>query len=612
LLKDSRLVPRKTLIHILLGVLLLGVSPRLPAQEAERVLARAGKVFITEREFLERFELTPALYRSRKGQLEGDKLTTLYSLVAEKLLAQEATDRQLEGDSLFQSALAEVTKLLARDELYRQEVARKVTVGPDEIRQGMKQAQREIRVRFLFSPDSGTIAFLRTQIRSAGEFDRLIPDSSMQVLRDTATVIWGDAEPAIEDEAYRTNPGSVSAPVRAGDGWYILRVLSSKSNPATAGLSLPVRRERVLSLLRRRKEQVRQGEFLSEVLKGKTGFSPPATFRAFAANLAKVMRRHYVPPSTALSLPYANELRDSLREILPDTLVVAGSGAWSVDEVIDRLLRRGFTVSGDSVRGVASRLHAVLEEMVVQELLAQEALSRGLDRVPDVRRKLETWRDHYLSGMTRRSLNRSVAVTNEEVYRYLQSESPRTPIPEVRLREFRAPDRLIMAQAARLLEQGVQFGDVVRRLSSDPRQRERGGLTEFFPVTERQPLGMIAAQLDSGQVYGPVSDSLGLLMIQLVGRRNTPAAGDTGRLEQGRTELLRLKQQRMLTLLIAQSARDRGVEVFEDRLKALQVNPLPMVAYRLLGFGGRMFEVPFVEPQIEWLSTEPPAQKILP
>jgi len=99
--------------------------------------------------------------------------------------------------------------------------------------------------------------------------------------------------------------------------------------------------------------------------------------------------------------------------------------------------------------------------------------------------------------------------------------------------------------------------------------------------------------------------------VQLVGRRNMPSPGDTA-LAKGRAELLRMKRQRALTLLIAQSARDRGFEIYQDRLKALQVNPLPMVAYRLLGFGGRMFEVPFVEPQIEWLSTEPPARKILP
>jgi len=134
-------------------------------------------------------------------------------------------------------------------------------------------------------------------------------------------------------------------------------------------------------------------------------------------------------------------------------------------------------------------------------------------------------------------------------------------------------------------------------------------------VTERQPLGGIASQLDSGQVYGPFRDSVGYVMVQLAAKRNAPDRKDTaiaGRFERGRSEVLRMKQQRVLTLFLSQSARARGFDVFVDRLKALSVTTTPMLAYRLLGFGGRMFEVPFVEPQLEWLETDPPGQTILP
>jgi hypothetical protein len=37
-----------------------------------------------------------------------------------------------------------------------------------------------------------------------------------------------------------------------------------------------------------------------------------------------------------------------------------------------------------------------------------------------------------------------------------------------------------------------------------------------------------------------------------------------------------------------------------------------MMTYRILGFGGRMFEVPFVERQIDWLSIESPSSQISP
>jgi len=206
-------------------------------------------------------------------------------------------------------------------------------------------------------------------------------------------------------------------------------------------------------------------------------------------------------------------------------------------------------------------------------------------------------------------------VSDAEVYSYLRSESSLTPIPEVQLRELRTGTIDEMQQAVGLLEKGMPFSDVVARLSSDPELRRSGGLTPFFPVTDRQPLGALASQLDSGQVYGPIRDSTGFVMVQLAAKRNAPDKGDTAfasRFERGRVDVLRMKQQRVLTLFLAQSARARGFDVFADRLKALRVTTTPMLAYRLLGFGGRMFEVPFVEPQLEWLETDPPSQTILP
>ena len=600
-----------------LSLLAMLLPAALLAQQTstDPLVGRAGSQFITEREFLERFELTPGLYRHRPSQLEGEKLKTLYSIIAEKLLSQEALERHLDRDSVFQGALLEVTRLIARDELYRQEIRRKVTISSRELDEGMKQARTEVRLRFLFSPDSATAVFLRRQIKNSLDFDRLLPDSSMQVLRDTATIVWGDADTAIQRTAYRLKAGEVSRPIKAGEGWYILRVTTVSPNPAYADLSPLALRERVSAVIRMRKERSREVEFLREFLKTRVAFSPPSLYRRFADSVATIFRQHYVRPSTSLSPAMAAELRRRCSSFLTDTLIVAGTVAWSVDQAIDRLLLRGFTVSGDTVRGVAQRLYDVFQEIIHQELLAEEALGRGLDRVPEVQKRIEPWRDHYLSGIVRRKLNSTLSVSDAEVYAYLRSESSLTPIPEVQLRELRTGTIDEMQQAVVLLEKGMPFSEVVARLSSDPELRLRGGLTPFFPVTARQPLGAIASQLDSGQVYGPFRDSTGFVMVQLAANRNAPDRGDTAfasRFEAGRLVVQRMKQQRVLTLFLAQSARARGFDVFADRLKALQVTTTPMLAYRLLGFGGRMFEVPFVEPQLEWLETDPPSQTILP
>ena len=155
-----------------------------------------------------------------------------------------------------------------------------------------------------------------------------------------------------------------------------------------------------------------------------------------------------------------------------------------------------------------------------------------------------------------------------------------------------------MQDAFQFMEHGGAFEDAVRKFSVDP-EAQRGGVTHFFAVDERPPLGIIAARLDTGQFYGPLRDTSGYFYFQVLQKRNAPAPGDTsfaGRFARASHELLGMKQRRAVTLFTAQSAAERGVDIYSERLKMLKVTPLPMLAYRLVGFGGRMFEVPTIGP----------------
>ena len=225
------------MIRIIILLLLATCSAAAQSGAADNaIIARAGHAFISEREFVERFELTPGLYRHRKPQLEAEKLEMLYSMVAEKLLAQEASARSLDTTALYRSALADLTHLLVRDELYRQEVRARVQIAPAEIRQGVLRSRERRLVRFLFFEREDDARFIRGQLRTPVDLDRLTLDPTMHAMKDTATVHWGDADEAIEQAAYALDRTSLSPVVRAGDGCYILRLISVVPDPAVLAL----------------------------------------------------------------------------------------------------------------------------------------------------------------------------------------------------------------------------------------------------------------------------------------------------------------------------------------------------------------------------------------
>jgi parvulin-like peptidyl-prolyl isomerase len=584
---------------------------------AERVLARAGSVFISEREFVERFEMVPGLYRHRGSSLEVAKLEFLYALAAEKLLAQEALERGLEEDSLLRAALRNVRGLLARDQLYREEVREKIIVTGTEIAAAMDRAPVLLHVSYLFFQREEDARFVGSRCSSAADFDRLVMDSSMTALRDTATVIWGDADEEIENAAYALTPTGVSPPVRSGEGWYILRLLSTSPRPDFQGLSGAALSERVERSLRERRETVRMHEVLREVLARGTGYAKPAALKT----LARAVREVFAEDTTAsadsliiMDAPRAVRVRERCAAALGDTLAVAGDERWTMGDGIALLLHRRFTVPRRNLDATLALINDELEFRVHQEVLAQEALRRGLDERPEVRRRLDLWRDAFLADAMKRHGLAQVTLTEAEIDGYVRFLDTAAAPAEVSLRELRTTTLEEMHAALAELDAGRSFEEIVRRWTVDDSLRSSGGVTGFFPITARQPIGELAGELKVGERFGPVRTEREFVTFEVLARRermippgSAVPSGDS--LVEG---LRAMKQQGLLNRFLSRSASVRGVDVYQDRLGKVDVSPVPMVTYRLLGFGGRMFEVPFVDPQTQWLRIPPPQEPVIP
>lgn len=581
---------------------------------AQSILARVGNSSITEEEFLLRFELTPSLGRNRKSQLETEKLEFLYSLVAEKLLALEAQDRRLDLDSTFRHAFAEIKKLIVRDELYRQEISNKVTVKPQEIQLGSKHALDQRLVEFLYFTRREDAEFVRSKVRKAAEIKRMQIDSSIDCLKDTATVIWGEASLAIEDAAYRLKPGDVSPIIHNGPGFYILWIKGSKQNAQYAALQPSALQEKVTQVIRLRKERKRLDEFVPAALRNDTAFAGSVILRRISIEMTKAAANYRSRQDVTFDVPILRMVKDSLKALLRETALVSGNVAWSVESILDRLLSVKFEfVSGDTLK-TFSKLNGQLRIWAQQELLAQEGLRRGLEQSYGVQKKLSIWYQAFLAGSMKDYIKRHINVSQAEIWRALQVQDGSTDVPRVQIRELWTGSLDSMKAAVTEVGHGVSFEKVTERYSIDSSSRNSGGVTPAFPVSERPPLGEIAWQMKAGERFGPIPLEGKYIYFELV-KKDFPATADSvlaGRFEKTKREFLQAKFRSTVNSVLAQAGVDRGFSVFEDRVKQLKVTPFPMVTFRILGFGGRMFEVPLLEKQLEWLDTEPPRTKVVP
>ncbi|HUI64078.1 MAG TPA: peptidylprolyl isomerase, partial [Bacteroidota bacterium] len=579
----------------------------------QAILGRAGQMYISEDEFVRRFELLPGLNRHLMGRLNEEKLIVMYSLIAEKLLAQEAEARHIDLDSSTVEGIKELTALLARDALYRKVIVDPVTVSAAELEKGESDALRTLLITYLFIPNEEDARFVRAHIASNSLRATLV-DSSMHAMLDTVSVTWGNAEWEVERAAYALKRGEISPVVVAPRGSYILQLTKETVNTFYSRMAPQVRRERVEKAIRLRKEEHALRSYMASFLKEHHGYAVAAGIKRVALALSEAMARTTSDSAVIVDEQALKLAREKLAGSLNDTLLVADGRSWSVDEILDRLFTTGFTARSRDPLVIANTLNAQCRVWSEQGMLEQEAMHDGYAGAPEVQRDLQEWRTSYLAQLMRQRIEDSVRISDADVYRYLERYGKPLPTPMVRIRELRTPSLEEMEKAIGELDARASFADVVARHSSDPSARTRGGLTNFFKITDRPPIGEIAAQLRVGQIYGPFRLADDYLLIQLVGRVDSVSA-DTAlmrRKEETAAELLRLAKKARVEEFIAGSAEKNGFSVFEDRLFAIKVSPIPMLAFRVMGFGGRMFAAPFLPRLFEWINRENPQEKILP
>jgi parvulin-like peptidyl-prolyl isomerase len=572
-------------------------------------------MYVSEQEFLERYELLPWQYRNRANNIEESKLVFLYSLVAEKALAQEALAQHLDQDSLYQHAIDGIKKMLARDQLYREEISGRVRVSNEEVRKAIIDAKRQLLLSFYYFEDSTDAAFVRKQIRNCKLFNSFQIDTTMAVVRDTVTLFWGEAEAPIEQAAFSLREGECSPVVKGSTGYYIVHVEKDLPNPFYSTMQAQVLFERVETKLRLRKEKVQLDKYLQDILKKEASFSFPRPFKILAKALTEIWKNESPATEKMITDSLLEVLSYRCRPILQDTMVVLGSSSWSVEEVLLKLRGKIFIIDPSKTTGIAAQLNTHLFILVAQEMLAEEALSRKLDERWSVSKELDMWRQQMLAKYEEIHVQRNVKVSDQEVFQYLSELNPDMPYPRVQIRELHTRDIHSMEQALREVRAGVSFEEVIRRQSSDGRTAKNGGLSEEFSINTRIPLGILAWKMQAGERQGPLQVNGEYVYFELL-KKELPAhmtdSTFTSSIQAAAIAARQLKQKKAIDVFIAKSTQQRGFDIYADRLKLLPVNTAPMMTYRILGFGGRMFAAPFVTRQVDWIGVENPEKKPQP
>ena len=167
--------------------------------------------------------------------------------------------------------------------------------------------------------------------------------------------------------------------------------------------------------------------------------------------------------------------------------------------------------------------HQILEQLIDQRLLAQEALRRGLDQDPAAQRRLESGRERLLGNILVESLVAS-EVTEAAIDRMYDEQVKLQQLDdEVRVRFILAETRDDAEAILIELIDGRDFAEAALEHSQDPRTRLEGGdLGWVSPNELPDPFPAIIGDTETGSVSSLFETDRGWNIVKVDERRTKP------------------------------------------------------------------------------------------
>lgn len=178
---------------------------------------------------------------------------------------------------------------------------------------------------------------------------------------------------------------------------------------------------------------------------------------------------------------------------------------------------------GSEFTTVHPEYNQILEQLIDQRLLAQEALKRGLDQDPAAKRRLESGRERLLGNILVESLVAN-EVTEAAIDRMYEEQVKLQQLDdEVRVRLILVETVEEAAQILAQLDTGLSFAEAALQYSTDTRTRLEGGdLGWVSPNELDDPLPAVIGDTETGSVSEVFQTTRGWNILKVDERRTTP------------------------------------------------------------------------------------------
>lgn len=480
------------------------------------VLIRVGNRVVTVEEFR-------SVARGNENQYPGTpeqaKAALLEDLLRRALLLHEAEQQGLFRDSVVTQLRRTAEDRILTEALLRSLNPDRIAVSDAEVARAVAWRDTASHLLLVFSPTAAAARAAADELRHGADFaavaDRFNPPGLMPAGGDFGYVTPGSMVAPI-DGLLRTAPlGETVGPIEApGDGWFLVRIVARERRPQEpADAQPPLVRE----LLRQRKRRAAS-------IRAYAGLKQEYGFR-LAPGAGTVLFAFLNRPGDPLAglgtqLPPEPAPQDADRVLASWRDGRGDTGVYRLADALADLEQE--TRPPDYTRSTS--LDYWIEQRAMRRVGLIEARKRLLDRLPDVRRRLDAAVDNQvLEAIYERDVAAEAKLFPLDVPAYYQTVRESFPkLEEVSLATVTLRDS---AAAEELMRHAGHAPDLAAALGMA--KVEAPVLTEVVRYPNPDPVwhAMSASflRLPPGQTVGPVRTAAGWRIARLLAKKQRPA-----------------------------------------------------------------------------------------
>jgi parvulin-like peptidyl-prolyl isomerase len=380
------------------------------------VLARVGQRVITREDFETAAVVNAAQYQDVP---ERARARLLDDLVKRELLLSVADARGLSHNAMTEKYRRNITDQVLASSLTMQLTPRTVPVTESEIEEFYEWTRISAHLQVMYSPDRAMMDAGLARLRAGQPFgevaQQVTPAGLLPPGGDLGEVTVGTMVDPLDDFARTAPVGQVVGPVAGGgEGWFVARVLSRRTMPAKAPLE--VLRGQLTQLIRQRKMRM---------IAARAYFSLRDQYRIVLepggpeALYSRLNGGAFEPNGAAPRPPDTNAVLARYTDAAGHTLTYRLGDAVADAQTPDR-------EHPDASGTPALRLW--IGQQVVQRVLLLEAHRRGLDRDPQVIRRINANVENgLLETVYTDVVAQAVSVTPDDVQRAYQAQGSQFP-----------------------------------------------------------------------------------------------------------------------------------------------------------------------------------------